>query len=232
MNKNHELLCAHSALILAAGVGVGGLLITGWFPPLQPWLSGDEVQAIFQEDRSRIRLGVAILAFTSALWWTASAAFAMQVRRMEGESHPYTYVQIGTASGTAMLFLLAALLWFAAAFRPETGAAQLQIFNDLAWISFIGGYPPVFVQTLILGMATLSNPTGADSYPRWYGYFCIWAAILALPGALIPFFQTGPFAWNGFLAFWVAASVFFAWIVITWWLTVQAIKRQAESLGM
>ena len=38
--------------------------------------------------------------------------------------------------------------------------------------------------------------------PRWLGWFNLWAQIIYLPGILIPYFKSGPLAWNGLLAFW------------------------------
>jgi hypothetical protein len=53
--------------------------------------------------------------------------------------------------------------------------------------------------------------------PRWVGFANIWIAILFLPGALLPFFHSGPFSWNGIIGFWLVANALFGWIVIMWW---------------
>ena len=36
----------------------------------------------------------------------------------------------------------------------------------------------------------------------------------SLTGSLIPFFTYGPFTWNGFISFWIAGAIFFAWYII------------------
>ncbi|WP_445187309.1 hypothetical protein ACTXG6_09070 [Pseudonocardia sp. Cha107L01] len=66
-------------------------------------------------------------------------------------------------------------------------------------------------------------------YPRWTAYFNVWAAVLFLPGGLAYFFRTGPFAWNGVFAFWVAASTFFLWLLVMTWLTIAAIDTEPST---
>jgi hypothetical protein len=53
-----------------------------------------------------------------------------------------------------------------------------------------------------------------------------------VPGGVAYFFRTGPFAWNGLLAFWVAASAFFIWLLVMPWITLRAINNaEATSPG-
>jgi hypothetical protein len=43
------------------------------------------------------------------------------------------------------------------------------------------------------------------------------------------FFKTGPFAWNGLLAFWLPISAFAVWFVVIFLVLKKAIYREAES---
>jgi len=61
------------------------------------------------------------------------------------------------------------------------------------------------------------------------GYFNIWVALLFAPGGLITFFKTGPFAWSGLLAFYVAGTVFAAWFFVMVTMLVKAIDQQAQE---
>jgi hypothetical protein len=67
-----------------------------------------------------------------------------------------------------------------------------------------------------------------QAYRRWVGYAKL--MILFLPGALLPFFHAGPFAWNGIIGFWLVAVAFFGWIFMMWRMTVRAIRND-PSLG-
>ncbi len=65
---------------------------------------------------------------------------------------------------------------------------------------------------------------------RWVGYFNIWAGLLQIPGAMMPFFKTGPFAWDGLFAFWMPLVVFSLWIYVDTWAVLRAIRRDIAPL--
>jgi hypothetical protein len=227
MGRGNELICAHSALAFAVLLGIGAFLIAGWLPPIPPALDADAIATLFAENRTRIRIGTSILALGSVFWWTFSVAIWAQMKRIEGNVYPLATVQVISSTGTALVVMLASYLWLAAAYRAGIPAANIQLYNDLAWIMFIGAYPPIVLQNVAIGLCILRAPvSSAAPYPRWAGYVSLWCAILYLPGALVPFFQHGPFAWNGLLSFWLVATALFIWILVFWYLTVKAIKRQ------
>jgi hypothetical protein len=176
----------------------------------------------------RIRIGMSVLAFAGVFWWPFSAAIAMQMKRIEGASHPLTYVQMASSCGTVLIVLLAAYFWLIAAYREDTPASNIQMLNDFAWITFVGFYPPGFIQNVAIGWCILTDRNAVKTYPRWAGFANIWIAILFLPGALLPFFHGGPFSWNGIIGFWLVAFAFFNWILLMWWLTVKAIKNDSS----
>ena len=89
MSRTNQLLCAHSALVFAILLNLGIFGIAGWMPLIDPGISAADLALEFQENRWRIRLGMPVLAFASVFWWTMSAAIAMQMRRIEGASHPW-----------------------------------------------------------------------------------------------------------------------------------------------
>jgi hypothetical protein len=229
MNKNNELICAHSALVFAVMMGVGIFGIAGWLPLIPPGMNAADLATQFSQNREKIRIGMSVLALSSGFWWTFSAAISMRMKKIEGESHPLTYVQMAAASGTVLVILFSAYFWLAAAYRPSTDPATLQIFNDIAWLMFVGAYPPAFIQNMSIAICVLNDKNEVKIYPRWVGYFNIWITLLSVPGALLPFFTSGPFAWNGIIGFWVVANAFFGWILVMWWMTVVAIKREAAA---
>jgi hypothetical protein len=102
----------------------------------------------------------------------------------------------------------------------------MQIINDFCWLIFVGMFSPAVLQAFVIGACILSDKRADPVFPRWVGFANLWAAVLFLPGALLPFFKHGPFAWNGLIGFWLVATAFFAWYILMWWSTVRAIKRQ------
>ena len=65
--------------------------------------------------------------------------------------------------------------------------------------------------------------------PRWYGYFNLWVATLFIPGGLIYFFKSGAFAWNGAFAFWLPATVFGTWFMVSGLLFLKLTNAQPDE---
>jgi hypothetical protein len=61
--------------------------------------------------------------------------------------------------------------------------------------------------------------------PRWVGYTSIWVGVLSLPGVVIPFFKSGPFAWNGIFAFWLPAILFGMMLTVLTLTMIKAAKH-------
>ena len=78
-------------------------------------------------------------------------------------------------------------------------------------------------------MTILSDPRPKPLFSRWLAYVDTWAAILFTPAIALPFFKSGPFAWNGLFVFWMPAVVFgAAFIVNTIWL-LKAVNSEAHE---
>jgi hypothetical protein len=209
-------------------IGIFG--IAGWLPVVSPSLTAEDLASLFEQNRVNILIGMSLLALSAAFYWPFSAAITMQMRRIEGKSHPLTYVQIVSSTGTVMAILLPSYFWLAAVFRPEVPAGTLQVFNDLSWLMFIGCYPPIFIQNLSIARVILTDKKQLKTYPRWVGFMNIWVPIIYLVLAVgLPFEKTGPLAWDGILGFWVVALCFFSWLFVMWWTTVKAVNSAAEE---
>ena len=227
MNKRNQLICAHSGLVFAVLLGAGWFFIPGWFPPIEPGLNAEAIQAMYSADRQYIRIGISLCVFSGVFFWSLSAAIAGQMRRIEGYEDPIlSRVQMASASGAVLTVLFTGYFVLAAAYRPDMSAQNIQIFNDLAWLMFIGAYPPLAIQVVAIGLCILGDKSDKTLFPRWLGFVNFWVAVLFLPGVLLPFFHSGPFAWNGLIGFWLVAFFFFLWIGIIWRYTVKAIQNQ------
>lgn len=98
--------------------------------------------------------------------------------------------------------------------------------NDLGWLVIIPAFPTFIAQFVAIAFGVLQDNGPQPVFPRWAAFFNMWVALLFIPGGFAFFFRTGPFAWNGLLAFWVAASAFFAWLLVMTWLVLRAIDIQ------
>ena len=48
-------------------------------------------------------------------------------------------------------------------------------------------------------------------FPRWVNYWAIFTGLSFLPITAMPFFKTGPLAWNGAITFWGLFGTYFIW---------------------
>lgn len=221
-----QLVCLHAALAMVTFMGVA-LLMVGWVPPPAPALTAAETAKMYADNANAIRFSALMMLMGGALYWPFSVAISNQMKRIEGASHhPFANVQLACATGTAMAILLASMLWLVAAYRPERAPEVVQLAHDLSWMMFIGLIPPALFQVLVLGVCVLSARTGRQVLPRWFGFFNLWIATGFMAGEFVGFYQHGPFAWNGVAAFWIAAVAFFGWVLVTWWVVLQAIRHQ------
>lgn len=229
MNASTQRLCAWSGIGCTIGWVVGFFWLAGFLPPPSPSDSAEEIARVFSENTLGIRLGMIVMMFGSVLYLPWSVGISMQMMRIEGEGKnaPMSYTQMLMGAIFVWVFLLGDYTWQAAAFRPdETPAVVTQRLNDLAWIFFINPVATIFVQGMAIGIVILQDKRPQPIFPRWAGWYNIWAVIVYLPGALIPLFKSGPFAWNGLLALWVPVFVFVAWMIGMTVFMLQAISRQ------
>ena len=83
--------------------------------------------------------------------------------------------------------------------------------------------------TSMIAFCVLSDKKPQPVFPRWFGFFNLWIATGFLVGEAVAFSQVGPFAWNGAAAFWMAATFFFGWILVTWRVVRTAILQQPDG---
>ena len=229
MNTKSQLLCAWCGIGFLVLFGLGWWILAGFLPPISPALNANEVAAFYQENTGRIRLGLMITMFSAALTAPWVAVIAVQMKRIEGDFPVLAYTQLIVGTVGILILVLPALIWTTAAFRPERDIELIQLLNDFGWLLFIMTFSPAFIQNLVIGLAIFSDQNETPVFPRWLGYFNIWVAILFIPGGLITFFKTGPFAWDGILAFWLPVVVFFGWFLVMFQALLKTIKQQAQS---
>ena len=106
---------------------------------------------------------------------------------------------------------------------------MIMLLNDLAWITLLMTFAPFIIQNFSLGLCILSDPRDRPILPRWVGYYNFWVGVLFIPGGLLTFFKTGPFAWDGLFVWWVPFLVFFSWYLVMFSILRAAVKQQSLS---
>ena len=209
-----QKLCAWGGPVLVVTMFIGWGLVGGFIPLPSPTNSPEEVVRFFSDNAMRIRTGVLICMFGSpflALW---VAALTVQIKRIEGPVSPLAYAQLALGAAAVVEFLTPLAIWGAVAFRPEEGPLITYRLNDVAWILWLAVGQSIVLQAVVFGYAILMDKRPTPIFPRWLGYFNFWCATLFLPSGLCMFFKTGPFAWDGVIAWWVVAIAYAIWLSV------------------
>jgi hypothetical protein len=228
VNKRSQLLCAWSGPLFCALFGIGLVALAQFIPPPTAHDSAAQVVRLYSEHTDRLRAGLVLMMTSAAFFAPWAAGVSVQLKRIEGRFSPMAYTQLACGAAGVLVVLMPVMVMIVASFRPGRDPQITQTLNDLAWIPFIMVFSPVLVQCLSIAIAVSGNAE-QKVFPRWAAYFNFWCAVLLVPAVLIPFFKRGPFAWQGIFEFWLAAGVFFGWIVVMTVLLFGAVQRQAES---
>ena len=167
---------------------------------------GAEVAAFYADHTSRVRYSMILFN-----WFCVALIpiLMLIVERMRGMAHRtpiLRYCVIGVAGAAPIAFLTATVFWLFAAFRPHRAPALTQLYNDLAWITFTCGVPFLVALCLFLAVAIYLDEQARPVFARWVGHFNLLIAIALVPAGFAGLTLAGPFAWNGFLSFWVRTS--------------------------
>lgn len=231
MNYRIQLLCAWAGPLYVA-LFCAGLLVAGFIPPPSPTLDAQAIADIYTARKTNIQVGMLIVMAAQGLFAIFVAELTVQLRRIEGPFSPLSYAQLALGVLAVLLVIFPSLLLEIATFRPHDRSPEfLRLLNDMTWIPFVGAWFTVVPQWTVTGLAILLDKHKPPVFPRWAAYvnFCI--LVLSLPSTGLYFLHTGPFAWNGLLSFWLAATAFFTWTVLMAYLMIKAIHQQHADAG-
>lgn len=226
MTKWAQKLCTISGPIGFVLFGIGLFPLAHFLPPLSPADSAQNIASTYQSNQLGIQLGAIVIMASASLFMPFFAMITVLMKRIEGHSAPLAVTQLASAVMVVLFFFIGAMLFAVTAFRPERSPELTQLMNDFGWIAFISPGAPAFVQTVAIGLAILSDKGQPPVLPRWSGYLSLWVAVLFLPAALAVIFKTGPFAWDGLLAFWIPAILVGSWSMIMAVLMVKSIEAE------
>ena len=231
MNTTDQRICLWlvpgfgALLMLAFGI------FPGFFPPLSPTLSAEEVATFYRNNVGAIRASMLICNVCGVAFIPFFMVIVVQMQRMANPSRAFAYSYLSAAASGATLFALADLAWLIAAFRPERDPQLTMLLNDLAWMAFVTPVGFILAQNLCLALGIYMDAQPRPVFPRWVGHFNIAAALLMTPGAFALMFMTGPLAWDGVLAFWLRVGTYTLYLAVMFFVVRTAINRQAMEEG-
>lgn len=216
------------------GLLLGWWICAGFLPAMPPMTSPADVAAIFAERTTGIRVGMVIVMWSALIFIFFAGALAHFVSRIEGGPGALTYAVVLGGAGNMVLTFYPAVWWLVAAYRPERAPELIALFNDMAWLQFIGGVSMFDALPIAVAVAAFCDKSPDPVFPRWAGYANAAVVFMILPDQLLFFFHSGPFAWNGLFGLWIPLVLFGGWFVLMFWLMRRAILRdrtQGATLG-
>lgn len=223
---------------LWTGPAVGVVLLAaaiafpGFWPPMSPTWSADQVAAFYADHRAWIRVGQATFNLCGIMILPFLTVIAVQMKRMKGQSHVFAYCYLTALVSGATIFALSNVFFLVAAFRPERNPELIQLLNDLAWIVFIAPVGMVVSQFVLLALAVYFDDPAEPVFPRWVGHFSMVIAAAMVPAAGAAVFQTGPLAWDGIWSFWVRNGAYAVFVIVMFFVLRNTLRRQAVDDGV
>jgi hypothetical protein len=228
MNRTVHKLCAWSGIGCLILLAIGFVGLARFVPPPSPHESAHQIARMFGDHTTAIRFGLIISMVSATLLMPFAVSIFTHMRRAEGRHPALAYIQLCLGTLFVFEFLYLIFFWQVAAFRPDRPAAVIQTLNDMGWIPFVGLTSTFTLQSLVYGLAIILDKRPTPVFPRWLGYYNLWAALMFTPGTFDVFFHTGPLAWNGLVAFYIPVAVFASWLIIN---PIYLAKRVDEHIA-
>jgi hypothetical protein len=198
-------------------------------PPTATW-SPAQIADFYIQHGSEIKLGATICGWTSGFMVPISVVVAIQLSRHENGKPVWS--TLACAGGVMMSLPLALppIFWGVAAFTPERAPEVTAIMHELALLTLVTTDQYYIFMWVAIAVICLTPTAVVHSpFPRWFGYFTAWTALMFEAGAIAFLTRTGPFAWNGLLVFWSPVLLFGAWMVVMIVLLFRALARQISE---
>jgi hypothetical protein len=208
------------------------LAFPGFFPPMSPGMTADQVADFYAQNTTMIRFSMIVFNLCAIMLIPFFMVIVVQMKRMSLPSHVLAYSYLAAASTGATLFAIADIFWLIAAYRPARDPQLILLLNDMAWLVFIAPVGAIVVQNLCLALAVYLDARPRPIFPRWVAPFNLLTAAAMTPAVCAVVFKTGPMAWDGVVSFWLRIGAFAVYIAVMFFVVRTAISRQAVEQAL
>jgi hypothetical protein len=198
-------------------------------PPPTAKLSADEIARFYVHNSSDIKIGATICSWTSGFMVPIAVVVAVQIARHENGKPLWAAAALAGGALMSIPLVLPPIFWGVAAYTPTRAPEVTAIMHELAMLTFVTtDQYYIFMWVAIAVVALVPNAPVHTPFPRWFGYYTAWTALMFEAGAIAFLTRSGPFAWNGLLAFWSPVVTFFTWMIVMAVLMFRAVGLQDE----
>lgn len=215
--------CGVGYAVLAGAASV----MIGLLPPESPMRTATEVAQFWSTNVGLRRCGIILMLAASGLLAPYGVLIAVRLKQMQGRFAPMAYLELVATAVSMMAFIFAAMVFATASFRPERDPQITQALDDLGWLPYIMIWPPATCQCLAITFSIFGAQR--QVWPRWLAYLNAWVAFIVAAGGLAVLFKGGVFAWDGLLAYWLAAAVYGVWFSVMTWQLLVTIPKSVDG---
>lgn len=191
-------------------MGLGVCLLGRVTPPPRPDVGPVQIQDWFAQHASTMHI-----AFPLLLMITGGAAISNglvgyhMMRMSSGSVLAYGYIG-GMAVGAVPGFQLVMLCFALGGFRQDRDPELVRFFYDLGMLSYNGSLGCFTAAYFCLALAIFYDKN--TIFPKWFAYVSIWQIVTEVIATQMWLFESGAFAWNGIITFYIAVVVFCVWL--------------------
>ena len=222
--KLDQYLCFWSIPIFYTLFGLVFVPLSWMMPPRSPDSSMAEIVAFMQSEN--LLIACVILILSVGLAAVGNAVYMTQMRRMTVSPAFRFAFMAGSITGPVVGCLFPMFCFGLGAFRPDYDPDILAMLYDFGYLSFIGCLGCFCLMWSMLGLSILLDQN--NILPKWLGYYTVWQFVTELFAATVWIAKTGPFAWDGLLAFWFNMVLYVPWQIIVYYYIYKAIQNQPE----
>ncbi|MGV0791420.1 hypothetical protein ABQE89_06405 [Mycolicibacterium sp. XJ1819] len=198
-------------------------------PPPRPDVTAADKVSFFATNGFTIQLGfVALLVLLGGAAVTNGLVAYHMSRMSVGSVWAYGYIG-GMGVGALPGFLLVAVCFLTAAFRPDRDPEIVSFLYDVGMLSYNASLGCFSAAYLAFAIAILYDRN--EIFPKWFAYVSIWQIVTEVIATQMFVHYSGPFAWNGSFAFWWSVVVFTVWLGALIELLRRAAVRQTADEG-
>lgn len=204
-----------------------GFVLSHTIPPPGPG-DANAIARWMQSDVDVKRLGVVLLVVGGTMFIPLGAAISSRLKLTGAPgADVLSNIQFAAATASAVLMMVFGPFLLIGLQLAGLSSSTYQLLNNVTWMAWAGLWQPGALQAGATALAILRDKNEEPVFPRWVGWFSAWMAFGSLTGSFIPFFLGGPFAWNGFISFFVAGAIFFSWFMVIL-IQLRSILRRAR----
>lgn len=223
--KLDQYICFWSVPFFYTVFGLVFVPLSWMMPPRSPDSTLPEIVAFMQNPN--LLVATAILILVLGLSAVANACYLIQIRRMSVSPVFWIGFAAGAMVGAIVGCLFPMFCFALGAFRPGYDPQIMAMLYDFGYLSFIGSLGCFCIMWELFGLAIILDKN--NILPKWLGYYLIWQFATEIFAATVWISKTGPFAWDGLLAFWFNMIIYVPWQIIVYICVYKAIRNQPED---